>query len=73
MLMGIFIEENEYRRLSDEQKLDLLDDAFFRARLTKIRAQNYAERVKILNLPEEEVLDKRQSGLVNLLKEGYLD
>lgn len=73
MLMGIAIREDEYRRMTDEQKLDLLEDAFFRARQLKEKATIYAKRLDILNRPVQEILDERQESLVRLLEEGYLD
>ena len=76
MLMGIAIGEKEYRKLTTEQKLRLLDDAYFRAKQNRLSAENYVERLELLHCPREcanEVLTQRQAVLVKLLDEGYLD
>ena len=76
MLMGIHIEEKRYRKLTDAEKLALLDEAYFRAKQNRLNAESYVERLELLHCPREcadEVLSQRQAVLVKLLDEGFLD
>ena len=71
MLLGISIKENEYKSMTKKQRLALLDDAVFRAKQMRLRAENYLERTELIK--SENVLDQKQTAYVNALLEGLLD
>ena len=74
MLLGISLTESDYLRLSDEEKLKLLNDAYFRARQMKIRAENFAARLEIIKRePETKVLNRSQLAYVEALYAGIFD
>lgn len=66
--------EKEYLTLTDEQKLKLLEDAYFRARQMKIRAENFADRLELIkSVPETKVLNRSQLAYVDALYAGIFD
>lgn len=69
MLLGIEIPEREYLRMSDEEKLELLQDAYNRTKSLKYQAMSYLERTSILPTV---VLSDRQERLIEAYKRGFL-
>ncbi len=73
MLMGINVKEKDYIRMTDKERLALLDDAYFRTRQLKIKAKAYEERLTILPKSPEEVLTQKEFMFVQALWKGIFD
>lgn len=74
MILGIMIKEADYLRMDEKERLALLDQAYFRARQTKMRAEKYVERLDLIRYePEEKVLSPAQLAYVDALCDGLFD
>lgn len=74
MLLGINISEQEYLGMNEKERLSLLDEAYFRARQMRLKAEAYADRLDIIRrAPEASVLNNRQLAYVDALYAGIFD
>lgn len=69
MLMGINVSERDYLRMSDKERLALLEDAYKRTKSMKYQAISYLDRIEILPSVE---LTEWQEMLIYAYKNGFL-
>lgn len=73
MILGINVKEKDYVRMTDKERLALLDDAYFRSRQMKEKAKSYEQRLIILPKKPEEVLSQKEFTFVKALWEGMFE
>lgn len=73
MILGINVKEKDYVRMTDKERLALLDEAYFRSRQMKEKAKAYEQRLIILPKKPEEVLSQKEFSFVKALWEGLFE
>lgn len=73
MLLGINVKEKDLLKMTDKEKIALVDSAYFRTKQMQIRAKAYEQRLVILPRKPEEVLDQKEFMFVQALWKGLFD
>lgn len=73
MLLGINVKEKDLLKMTDAEKIALVDSAYFRTKQMQIRAKAYEQRLVILPRKPEEVLDQKEFMFVQALWKGLFD
>ena len=73
MLLGINVKEKDLLKMSDKERLALIDDAYFRSKQMQIKAKAYEQRLVILPREPEEVLTQKEFMFVQALWKGMFD
>ena len=75
MIICIEIPEHEYKVMSAEERLRMLHEGYARTKAMQLQAQNYHERLELLNIPREKahaVLTERQEKVLAAYEYGLL-